>query len=61
MEAQSQNKKPTQSEVNTSTMSEGEKFWEKLQAQGYSNSKVGQGFVASWSKPKKNTSRTKKS
>jgi len=46
-------KKNDQSEANTSTMSEGEKFWEELQNLPYSTDRVGQGFVIHLPQPKR--------
>jgi hypothetical protein len=40
-----------------STMSEGEKFWERLKKLPYSTDKIGQGFVIHISNPKKNNNK----
>ena len=45
--------KKTQSEVNTSMPKEEKTFYQKLMEQGYSESKIGQGFVMIWKMPKK--------
>jgi hypothetical protein len=48
-------KKQGQSEVNTSTMSEGEKFLMELKAKGYITDMIGQGFVMHLPRPKRET------
>ena len=45
--------KNTQSEVNASLPKEEKTFYQKLMEQGYSESKIGQGFVMIWKMPKK--------
>ena len=58
MKDKSSMKKQVQSEANTSTMSEGEKFLMELEAQGYSTDMIGQGFVMHLPRPKRETQDT---
>ncbi|MBV6398616.1 MAG: hypothetical protein CDJEALGM_00992 [Ignavibacteria bacterium] len=45
MADKSNQKKPGQSGQNTPPLSEGEKFWNELKAQGYSTGREGQAFI----------------
>ena len=45
--------KNAQSDLNTSTLSTGQKFLKELREQGYDNSRVGQAFVMPFTKPRK--------
>jgi hypothetical protein len=44
--------KNTKSEVNALIPKEKKTFYERLMEKGYSESKIGQGFVMNWKKPK---------
>ena len=45
--------KNTQSEVNTSMLKEEKPLYQRLMEKGYSESKIGLGFLMNWKMPKK--------
>ncbi|MBW7856490.1 MAG: hypothetical protein H3C44_09595 [Ignavibacteria bacterium] len=61
MADKSNQKKHGQSGQNTSTLSEGEKSWNELRAQGYSTGREGQAFIMPLGMPKPETKPTKSS
>jgi len=52
MKKQSENAEPLQSEANASKPKKEKTLSQRLKEKGYSNSKVGQGFVMSWQPPR---------